>query len=45
MNHYTALLDANVLYPTPLRDLLMQLAEVPPPMPIGSKDPLCGAKE
>jgi hypothetical protein len=24
--HYTALLDANVLYPAPLRDLLMQLA-------------------
>lgn len=26
MSHYTALLDANVLYPAPLRDLLMQLA-------------------
>ena len=26
MNQYTALLDANVLYPAPLRDLLMQLA-------------------
>lgn len=45
MSHYTALLDANVLYPAPLRDLLMQLAEVPPPMPIGNKDPLCGAEE
>ena len=26
MSQYTALLDANVLYPAPLRDLLMQLA-------------------
>lgn len=26
MSHYTALLDANVLYPAPMRDLLMQLA-------------------
>jgi len=26
MSHYTALLDANVLYPAPLRDLLLQLA-------------------
>ena len=26
MSHYAALLDANVLYPAPLRDLLMQLA-------------------
>ena len=26
MSHYTALLDANMLYPAPLRDLLMQLA-------------------
>ena len=26
MSSYTALLDANVLYPAPLRDLLMQLA-------------------
>jgi predicted nucleic acid-binding protein len=26
MSNYTALLDANVLYPAPLRDLLMQLA-------------------
>jgi len=26
VSHYTALLDANVLYPAPLRDLLMQLA-------------------
>jgi hypothetical protein len=26
MSHFTALLDANVLYPAPLRDLLMQLA-------------------
>jgi hypothetical protein len=26
MSYYTALLDANVLYPAPLRDLLMQLA-------------------
>jgi predicted nucleic acid-binding protein len=25
MSHYTALLDANVLYPAPLRDLLLQL--------------------
>jgi hypothetical protein len=25
MSQYTALLDANVLYPAPLRDLLMQL--------------------
>ena len=26
MSHYTALIDANVLYLAPLRDLLMQLA-------------------
>ncbi|ARR52543.1 PIN domain-containing protein [Rhizorhabdus wittichii DC-6] len=26
MSHYTALLDANVLYPAPMRDLLMQIA-------------------
>lgn len=26
MSHYTALLDANVLYPAPIRDLLLQLA-------------------
>jgi len=26
MSHYTALLDANVLYPAPLRDLLLELA-------------------
>jgi hypothetical protein len=26
MSHYTALLDANVLYPAPLRDILVQLA-------------------
>lgn len=26
MSHYTALLDANVLYPAPLRDLLLQLS-------------------
>lgn len=26
MSRYTALLDANVLYPAPLRDLLLQLA-------------------
>lgn len=26
MSHYTALLDANVLYPAPLRDVIMQLA-------------------
>jgi hypothetical protein len=26
MSHYTALLDANVLYPAPTRDLLLQLA-------------------
>jgi hypothetical protein len=26
MSYYTALLDANVLYPAPLRDLLLQLA-------------------
>lgn len=26
MTVYTALLDANVLYPAPMRDLLMQLA-------------------
>jgi hypothetical protein len=26
MNSYTALLDANVLYPAPVRDLLLQLA-------------------
>ncbi len=26
MGHYTALLDANVLYPAPLRDLFLQLA-------------------
>lgn len=26
MSQYTALLDPNVLYPAPLRDLLMQLA-------------------
>ena len=25
MSHYTALLDANVLYPAPMRDVLMQL--------------------
>ena len=25
MSNYTALLDANVLYPAPLRDLLLQL--------------------
>jgi predicted nucleic acid-binding protein len=25
MSHYTALLDANVLYPAPMRDLLLQL--------------------
>lgn len=28
MSQYTALLDANVLYPAPLRDLLMQLAVI-----------------
>ena len=26
MSQYTALLDANVLYPAPMRDVLMQLA-------------------
>jgi predicted Zn-dependent peptidase len=26
MGHYTALLDANVLYPAPLRDIFLQLA-------------------
>jgi predicted nucleic acid-binding protein len=26
MSHYTALLDANILYPAPLRDLFLQLA-------------------
>jgi len=26
MSHYTALLDANVLYPAPMLDVLMQLA-------------------
>ncbi len=26
MSHYTALLDANVLYPAPMRDMLLQLA-------------------
>lgn len=26
MSHYTALLDANVLYPAPMRDVVMQLA-------------------
>ena len=26
MSYYTALLDANVLYPAPLRDILLQLA-------------------
>ena len=26
MSHYTVLLDANVLYPAPIRDVLMQLA-------------------
>ncbi len=26
MSRYTALLDANVLYPAPMRDLFMQLA-------------------
>lgn len=26
MSRYTALLDANALYPEPLRDLLLQLA-------------------
>jgi hypothetical protein len=26
MSHYTALLDANALYPAPIRDLLLQLA-------------------
>ena len=26
MSHYTALLDANLLYPAPVRDLLLQLA-------------------
>ncbi len=26
MSHYTVLLDANVLYPAPMRDALMQLA-------------------
>ena len=26
MSHYAALLDANVLYPAPLRDLFLQLA-------------------
>ena len=26
MSHFTALLDANVLYPAPMRDVLMQLA-------------------
>jgi hypothetical protein len=26
MSNYTALFDANVLYPAPLRDVLMQLA-------------------
>jgi hypothetical protein len=27
MSDYAALLDANVLYPAPLRDLLIQLAQ------------------
>lgn len=26
MSHYTALLDANVLYPVPMRDIVLQLA-------------------
>jgi len=26
MSHYTALLDANILYPAPMRDVVMQLA-------------------
>ena len=26
MSQYTALLDANIFYPAPLRDLFMQLA-------------------
>ena len=26
MSRYTALLDANILYPAPMRDLFMQLA-------------------
>jgi hypothetical protein len=26
MSHYTALFDANVLYPAPMRDVLLQLA-------------------
>lgn len=26
MSHYTVLLDANVLYPAPMRDALMQVA-------------------
>ena len=26
MSRYTALLDANVLYPAPMRDLLLQIA-------------------
>jgi hypothetical protein len=26
MSHYAALLDANVLYPAPMRDLMLQLA-------------------
>ena len=26
MSHYTVLFDANVLYPAPMRDALMQLA-------------------
>jgi hypothetical protein len=28
MSYYTALLDANVLYPAPVRDILMQLAVI-----------------
>jgi hypothetical protein len=28
MSQYTALLDANVLYPAPMRDLLMQIASI-----------------
>lgn len=28
MTQYTALLDANVLYPAPIRDLLLQLGSV-----------------
>lgn len=28
MSHYTALFDANVLYPAPMRDVLMQLAVI-----------------